>query len=69
MKGVRHSAHGLALLALLERLQSGTDATRQDDLLEGGGGSRENTGTPGTVMGRGLLTLWRHLSLTEDAGT
>lgn len=55
MKGVRHSADVLALLALLERLQSGTDATRQDDLLEGG--SRENTGTPGTVTGRGLLTL------------
>lgn len=34
MKGVRRSGDVLALLALLERLQSGTDATRQDDLLE-----------------------------------
>lgn len=41
MQGVQQSGDVLALLALLERLQSGTDATRQDDLLEGG--SREKT--------------------------
>lgn len=35
MKGIRRGGEALALLALLERLQSGTDATRQDDLFKG----------------------------------
>lgn len=51
MKGVRQSGDVLALLALLERLQSGTDATSWR------GGQGKNTGTPGTVTGRGVADL------------
>lgn len=65
MKGVQHSGEALALLILLEGLQSETDATRQDDLFKGVKGKHSDAWN-----GEGeVLTLWRDQSFNEDAGT
>lgn len=53
------------MLTLLEGLQSGTDATRQNDLFkEVKGKHRDAWNGEGEV-----LTLWRDPSFNEDAGT
>lgn len=74
MKGTGRGGEALALLALLERLQSGTDATRQDDLFKGvkgkhrdawdGGGGTDLTEEPITHRRCWRLSTDRHILCT-----